>query len=333
MTRYTPLWQQAGSYPANYDRVLLGALWPAPGAAGARPAPVPNTMNVSIPSGVIAVPLQSGQYSALCRWDAAEVVSSPAAPAAGQSRIDLVVCQVRDPLLDSGVNNDFIFLVVAGTPTTGTPVTPTAPPNSTSVASYVVPGGAANLNGVQFFDGRRGLGTVPVVNGTAERDAIFGPTPPRGALCYVMGAPDTDTVQYWNGSAWTNLDMAAGRTALNCTASGTLINAGVVASMNWDFRDPTGWGSGPTITIPYVGCFNTSMLIVAPAMPANSGVIAVYNAGNVIAYTGVHPNGQQSLSFQVILNSPNYSFNVQVYNPTAGQQWFSGNLAVVRTAA
>ena len=35
MTRYAPLWQQAGSYPASVDRGLLSTLWPAGTLPGA----------------------------------------------------------------------------------------------------------------------------------------------------------------------------------------------------------------------------------------------------------------------------------------------------------
>ena len=50
MTKYQPLWQQAGSYAASVDRGLLGALWliavlflaafAAAGSLGPRPAAV-----------------------------------------------------------------------------------------------------------------------------------------------------------------------------------------------------------------------------------------------------------------------------------------------------
>jgi hypothetical protein len=160
MTRYTPLWQQAGSYPANYDRVLLNTIWPSPAASGAPATAVANTMNVSIPAGTAAVVLQSGQNTALCRWDTAEVVTSPAAPAAGNSRIDSVVCQVRDPLLDSGVNNDFIFVVVPGAAVASNPQPPVIPPNAMEICRYTVPGGAANLNGVTVTDRRVQMGGV-----------------------------------------------------------------------------------------------------------------------------------------------------------------------------
>ena len=64
------------------------------------------------------MPLQAGQGSALCHWDTPEVLTIPAAPPSGQSRVDLIVCQVRDPDLDGGQNADFILTVVAGAPST-----------------------------------------------------------------------------------------------------------------------------------------------------------------------------------------------------------------------
>jgi hypothetical protein len=197
MTRFTPLWQQAGSYSAQVDRGLLSALWPTPAAVGAIAAPVSNTMNVSIPPGTIAVPLQAGQNTALCRWDANEVVTSTAAPAAGNTRIDVVILQVRDPQLDAGVNNDFIFQVLAGAPSTGTPVAPTVPNNAAPVCSYVVPAAVANLNGVAITDLRRGIGFAPVFASTTERDALW-PTPPDGATCQAPAGVNF----YRMGGAW-----------------------------------------------------------------------------------------------------------------------------------
>src|SRR5215471_11711382 len=123
MTRYAPLWQQANSYPAGLDRNLLSTLWPAGGVKGGAVTAVNNTMNVSIAPGTIAVPLQGGQGDALCWWDQAEVLTLTAAPPSGQSRVDLIVCQVRDAALDAGTNNDFVFQAIAGTPAASNPVT------------------------------------------------------------------------------------------------------------------------------------------------------------------------------------------------------------------
>lgn len=163
MTRYAPLWQQAGTYSASLDRDLLGTLWPSGGAAGNPPVNVNNTMNVSIPAGQCAVALAAGQGSALCTWDAAEVVTLPAAPGAGTSRYDVVICQVRDNALDAGPNNDFIFTYASGT-AAASPTVPATPNNAYAICNVLVPGAAANLNTATLTD-RRGLGlAVPALS-------------------------------------------------------------------------------------------------------------------------------------------------------------------------
>jgi hypothetical protein len=177
MTRHAPLWQQALSYPAGTDRYLMGALWPAGGATGGVTTAVANTMTVSVAPGFAAAPLTDGG-SALCHWDAPEIVTIAAAPPAGQSRDDLVIVQVRDPDLDGGANNDFIVSVVTGTPVTldrtkpadaGQPLAlPPIPPNAVALTHVVVPGGAANLNTATITDVRRAPTALPaLVTGTA----------------------------------------------------------------------------------------------------------------------------------------------------------------------
>jgi hypothetical protein len=148
MTKYQPLWQQAGSYAASVDRGLLGSLWPAGGVSGAAVAAVANTMQVQAQPGTVAVVMQAGQGVELCRWDAVgdSTVTLSAAPPSGQSRIDVYCVQVRDNAVDAGGNNDFIFSAVAGTPAASNPTTPATPANALALANITVPGAAANLN-------------------------------------------------------------------------------------------------------------------------------------------------------------------------------------------
>ena len=165
MTRYAPLWQQANPYAASQDRNLLGAILPV-GGAGAKPALVNNTMQVSIPAGWLAVALAPGQGAALCRWDTSEVVTLAAAPGSGLQRWDLVVCQVRDNAIDQGPNNDFIFTAVTGVAVSASPALPTAPANAAPVFYVLVNGAVANLNGASTLD-RRPLGHAEAYNATA----------------------------------------------------------------------------------------------------------------------------------------------------------------------
>lgn len=157
MAKSPPLWQQANSYPAQLDRGLLATLWPSGGALGGAPTAVANTMNVSVPPGACAVPLQPGQGSAVCRWDAAEIVALD--PGSAQARVDLIVAQVRDASIDGGANNDFVFVAVKGTPAASNPVAPAVPANALAITAVPVAAGAVNLNGVALTE-RRPLMTV-----------------------------------------------------------------------------------------------------------------------------------------------------------------------------
>ena len=155
--RHQPLWQQALTYPAQLDRQLLAALWPAGGVNGGAVTAVANTMNVSIAPGQAGVPLAVGQATALCVWDAPEIVTLPPAPPTGSRRRDLVICRVRDAGFDGGADNDFVFETVSSPDTTGQyPETPAAPDNSIPLRLYQVEGGSANLNTALTWDWKHG---------------------------------------------------------------------------------------------------------------------------------------------------------------------------------
>jgi hypothetical protein len=148
VTRYQPLWEQAGQYAASQDRSLLGAIWPAGGVTGGAVTASATAMTVTAAPGTAVVPLQAGQGCALCRWDAVadSTMTLNAAPPAGQSRIDVYSVQVRDNALDGLGNNDFVFAVTTGLPATSNPAVPATPNNAYALANITVPGGVANLS-------------------------------------------------------------------------------------------------------------------------------------------------------------------------------------------
>jgi hypothetical protein len=114
------------------------------------------------------------------------VTIAPATHPAGQTRVDLIVVQVRDTQIDAGANTDFIVTSVAGTPAAlgvgvetpdveapeaGTKpggdeeprpplaellagVAPAVPANALVLAQVVVPGAVANLNTATITDKR-----------------------------------------------------------------------------------------------------------------------------------------------------------------------------------
>jgi hypothetical protein len=157
MTRFTPLWLQAGSYAGSVDRQLLAALWPAAAASGCTVSPVPGTVRVNVAPGTVAVPTPNNSGSTLCASDAVEEVELPDAPDAGSQRIDLVVCQPRGTDLDAGANNDFVFVPIVGAVATpGPAVPPPAPPGSVALAQIVRPGGSAEVLAANITDVRPG---------------------------------------------------------------------------------------------------------------------------------------------------------------------------------
>jgi hypothetical protein len=159
MTRYTPIWLQAGSYAASVDRRLLGAIWPVGGVSGCA-VTVSSAMTLNIAAGQVAVPTQNNTGSTLCSSDATEQVTLAAAPGSGTNRYDLVICQPRGNDLDGGANNDFIFTTVTGT-AAATPTVPAVPAGALAIAQVYVPGGSASVTPTNITDRRGSLGVNP----------------------------------------------------------------------------------------------------------------------------------------------------------------------------
>jgi len=155
MTRYAPLWEQAGSYAAGVDRRLLSALWPAAVVSGMQ-VTATSGMVLAVAPGSAAVPTVNNTGSVLCVSDAIENVTLTAAPAAGNSRIDVVYVQPRGGDLDGGVNNDFVFAAAAGTPAPSAPAVPAIPSGALALANVAVGGGVSGIVAGNITDQRTG---------------------------------------------------------------------------------------------------------------------------------------------------------------------------------
>jgi len=150
MTLQTPpSWLQAGSYPAQYDRLTAQALWATTGIIGSSSLAVtansPAGMSVRIASGWAAIvgttTSNMGVYTIFN--DATDTLTITTADPTNP-RIDLVCATVRDAYY-SGANNDVIFQVIAGTPA-GSPVAPSLPANSISLATVAVGAAVTQIN-------------------------------------------------------------------------------------------------------------------------------------------------------------------------------------------
>ena len=152
-----PSWLQAGSYPAQYDRIIQQALYATTGIIGSASLAVsansPAGMSVRVAAGWGAVVGTTTSDMGVYTFynDALNTLtittSDPTNP-----RIDLVCATVRDAFY-SGAFNDVIFQVVAGTPA-GSPVAPALPANSISLATVAVGAAVTQINSGNITDTR-----------------------------------------------------------------------------------------------------------------------------------------------------------------------------------
>ena len=152
-----PSWLQAGSYPAQYDRIIQQALYATTGIIGSASLAVgansPAGMSVRVAAGWGAVvgttTTDMGVYTFYN--DALNTLTITTANPTNP-RIDLVCATVRDAFY-SGAFNDVIFQVVAGTPA-GSPVAPALPANSISLATVAVGAAVTQINSGDITDTR-----------------------------------------------------------------------------------------------------------------------------------------------------------------------------------
>jgi hypothetical protein len=158
MTLQTPpSWLQAGSYPAQYDRLTAQALWATTGIIGSSSLAVsPNSpvgMSVRVASGWAAiVGTTTSNMGVYTIFNDATVALTITTADPTNPRIDLVCATVRDAYY-SGANNDVIFQVIAGTPA-GSPVAPALPANSISLATITVGAAVTQINSGDITDTR-----------------------------------------------------------------------------------------------------------------------------------------------------------------------------------
>lgn len=172
MTLITPPnWLQAGSYPAQYDRINQQALYATTGIIGSSSLAVsansPAGMSVRVAAGWAAIvgttTTDMGVYT-LYNDALATLTITTADPT--NPRIDLVCATVRDAFY-SGAFNDVIFQVITGTPA-GSPVAPALPANSISLATVAVGAAVTQINSGNITDTRVAITTnLPVGDITA----------------------------------------------------------------------------------------------------------------------------------------------------------------------
>ncbi|NDB57247.1 hypothetical protein EB001_02175 [bacterium] len=155
--RTPPSWLQNGSHPAENDRLGTQALWATTGIINSSSLAVtqnaPAGLSVLVASGWAAIvgTIQANMGTYTIYNDATTVLSITTANPTNP-RIDLVCATVRDAYY-TGAFNDVILQVVAGTPA-GSPVAPSLPANSISLATVAVGAGATSITNANITDTR-----------------------------------------------------------------------------------------------------------------------------------------------------------------------------------
>lgn len=155
--RTPPSWLQNGSHPAENDRLTTQALWATTGIIKSDSLAVtqntPAGLTVLVSSGWAAiVGTTQANMGTYVGFNDATVTLSISTANPTNPRIDLVCMTVQDAYYTGSLNN-VILQVVAGTPA-GSPVAPSLPANSISLATVAVGAGATAITNANITDTR-----------------------------------------------------------------------------------------------------------------------------------------------------------------------------------
>lgn len=155
--RTPPSWLQNGSHPAENDRLTTtGILWKSQGVADYGSMVVAQSatpgMSVQIAAGhaLIAGTQTASQGFYIAYNDAATTVAIATANPSNP-RIDRIVVAVQDAFYGGTANNQVIFQAVTGTPASS-PVAPSAPDNSLTLAYVAVGAGVTSITNANITD-------------------------------------------------------------------------------------------------------------------------------------------------------------------------------------
>jgi len=146
--RTPPSWLQAGSHPAENDRLTAQGLWRTTGILGATDLQVTQNatpgMTVYVTSGWAAiVGTNTTTQGAYVVYNDATYTATISAASASNPRIDIVCITVSDAYY-TGSTNTAVIQVIAGTPASS-PVAPSAPANSIILAQVAVAASATQI--------------------------------------------------------------------------------------------------------------------------------------------------------------------------------------------
>lgn len=198
--RNPPSWLQAGSHPAEQDRLLVAGMIKTSGVCGDDDLKVTQlgtpAMTVNIAAGAAFVAGTESDYQGVYHVqndDDVELDVEASDPTNG--RKDLVVARVYDAEY-SGSDNEFVLEVITGTPS-GSPATPATPDNAIPLATLTVAANASTVTTANITDLRKPATFRPsIVNGDRY------PTSSLGLAVYRNSGDKNEGVEVFNGTSW-----------------------------------------------------------------------------------------------------------------------------------
>jgi hypothetical protein len=267
--RTPPSWLQNGSHPAENDRLSTQALYATTGTIGSSSLAVtqnsPAGMSVIVASGWCGIvgTTQANMGTYVVFNDANNVLTVTTANPTNP-RIDRVVVTVQDAYY-SGAFNDVIFQVIAGTPA-GSPVAPSTPANSISLATIAVGAGVTSILNANITDTRVAVTTNLAVGDITNVTAGTG----------LSGGGSSGSVSLAIDTAVT-ADLTTAQTMTNKILTSPQINLGINAQTGTTYT-PVLTDNGKIVTLS-----NASPIAVT--IPLNSSV--AYPVGAQLTFTSL----------------------------------------------